>query len=158
MNNSIHCAQPFDKTIPLENEAREKFCQEYLRLDLDGEIKQAKARRIEAFRVAYPEYRDKIPSDANMKAVRLLRDDNVAERLAYLYEQSGTGIENEIKWTKSKSEDMLLEIIYSTTTKDSDKLKAIQMINELREIGPADKEEEQSAIDSVKEFFSKLKV
>lgn len=152
---NIHQYKPFDREEPLQPKAWEDFCQEYLRLDIEREVPQMRERRICAYRHAYPNASNMYPSDVNVKATALLRKKEVAERLAYLYEQECSGIESEVKWNKNRAEDELLNIIFSPDTKDGDKLKAIGMLNELREIGIV-KDDKDKIIDTVQVFFNKI--
>lgn len=157
MRTTLIEKMPIDWEQPLPNEAHERFCQEYVRLDLDGEVKQAKARKVEAYKFAFPDSKDEVFHKLSSRATNLLRNENVIERLRYLYEQMGTGIENEVKWTRSKAEDALLEIILGQE-KTENKMKAIDMLNKLRGIGaPVVEEDEEKNIDSVQIFFNKLK-
>lgn len=156
MKKSLYNYEPFDYTQPLKTEAYETFCQEYFELDISGEIRQTKARRIEAYKRAYPNAVNYKPSEVNSKAMGLLRDERIAKRLEYLYEENCSGVENAVKWTKTRSEDALLDIITSPETKNADKLKAIDMLNTLRDIKPVEKPKED-IIDSVTAFFNKLK-
>lgn len=153
---SIMTAKPIDFEKPLLNENREKFCQEYVRLDVEDGVRQAKARRIQAYRFAFPDGADVADSIIASRAGKLLNDEFVSARLAYLYEQLGTGIENEVKWNKIKAEDVLLDIIFGEE-KTENKLKALDMLNKLREIGVKKEEEEEKQISSIETFFNKLK-
>ena len=154
---NLHNYKPFDREQPLSVEAWEQFCQEYLRLDLSREVPQMRERTICAYRKAYPSARDMYPADVNVKAIALLRKEEVAQRLAYLYEQECSGVEEEVKWTKNKAEDALLNIIFSPDVKDGDKLKAISMMNELRSIGEV-KDDSEKTLDTVQIFFNKIGV
>lgn len=153
----LHNYQPFDREQPLNVEAWEQFCQEYVRLDIEKEVPQLRERRICAYRKAYPSASDMYPADVNVKAIALLRKEEVADRLAYLYEQECSGVEAEFKWTKNKAEDELMNMIFSPDIKDGDKLKAISMLNELRNIGEV-KEDKEKALDTVAIFFDKIGV
>ncbi len=152
---NLHNYKPFDREQPLTNENWEKFCQEYLRLDIEREVPQMRERRICAYRHAYPNAGEMYPSDVNVKAIALLRKNEVAERLAYLYEQECSGVESEVKWTKNRAEDELLNMIFSPDIKDGDKLKAIGMLNELRSIG-AIQDKKEEVLDTVQIFFNKI--
>lgn len=154
---NLHNYKPFDREEPLSTESWEIFCQEYLRLDLNREIPQMRARRIAAYRKAYPSAKDMYPADVNVKAIALLRKEEVAERLAFLYEQEGSGVENEFKWTKAKAEDELLNMVLSPDTKDGDRLKAISMLNEIRGVTKPE-EKKETIIDTVQSFFEKIGV
>lgn len=154
---NLHNYKPFDREEPLDVDAWEKFCQEYLRLDIEREIPQMRERRICAYRYAYPVSRDWYPSDVNVKAMALLRKEEVSQRLAYLYEQESSGVESEIKWTKSKAEDELINMIVSPDVKNADKLKAISMLNELRNFNKEEKSTDE-IMDTVAVFFNKIGV
>lgn len=154
---TIMTSQPIDHEQPLPNKSQEMFCQEYLKMDLDGEVRQAKARRIEAYKRAYPGSIDETNSVLNTRAVALLRLEHVSARLKYLYEQNGAGIEAEVKWTKDKAEDVLIDIIFGNE-KTENKLKALTELNKLRGIEAPKKEvEEEKQISTVESFFNKLK-
>lgn len=154
---SVVFREPFDREVPLKDEKMEAFCQEYIRLDLEEGIKQAMARRIMAVKFSFPEYIDRTDEASNKRGHQLLSREDVSERLEFLYEQMGSGVENKVKWTKMKAEDTLLELIFAPDTKNPDKLKAIAMLNEIRSIGAEDKKDKDSLVDSVAEFFNKLK-
>lgn len=157
MGNRLIDRMPIDYAEPLPNEKHELFCQEYLRLDVEGIVKQAKARRIEAYKVAYPEAKDELYNKINSRASNLLRNENVVARLEYLYEENGSGIENKIRWTRGKAEDELLDIVLGDD-KTEIKLKAIDMLNKMRGISaPEEKKEEIVEESSVEKFFSKLR-
>lgn len=153
---NLHNYEPFDREQPLVNENWEKFCQEYIRLDLEDGIHQDRARRIQAYRNVYDSARDMRQSDVNVKAVALLRKNEVSERLAFLYEQECSGVESEVKWSKNKAEECLLNILYSPDTKPSDALKAISMMNELRQLGQFAEKKDNSIVDTVQEFFNRI--
>lgn len=148
--------QPIDWEKPLPNEKQENFCQEYVRLDMEDGIKQARARRIMAYKFAFPDARDDVEGKLNSRASKLLKDDNIVSRLTFLYEELGAGIENEVKWNKTKAEDVLLDIIYGEE-KTENKLKALDMLNKLREVGVKKEEDEEKQLSTVEAFFNKLK-
>lgn len=148
--------QPIDWEEPLPNKKQENFCQEYIRLDVEEGIKQLKARRVMAYKFAFPDARDDSEGKLNSRASKLLRDENVVARLTFLYEELGSGIENDVKWNKTKAEDVLLDIIYGEE-KTENKLKALDMLNKLREVGVKKEEEEEKQLSSIETFFNKLK-
>ena len=146
-----------DPTLPLSNEAHENFVQAYISFDLDGIIKNKRARKMEAYRVAYPETRATKDSIVNSRATDLLLKESIAERLEYLYEKFGTSVENKYSWTPNKAEEALLDIIYGEEEKSADKIKAISELNRMRGIDKPQVEEnvvkEESKIGS---FFDKI--
>lgn len=148
--------QPIDWEKPLPNENHEKFVQEYLRLDIEDGIRQAKTRRILAYKFAFPDSRDDSEGKINSRASKLIKNEDISSRLSFLYEENGTGVENQYKWTQNKAEEVLLEIIYGEE-KTENKLKALDMINKLREIGVKKEEEPEKKVNTVEAFFNKLK-
>lgn len=148
--------QQIDWEEPLPNEKHEVFCQEYIRLDMEDGIKQAKARRIMAYRFAFPDSRDDADGKINSRASKLLKNDDIVSRLNFLYEDLGAGIEDKVKWNKVKAENVLIDIIFGEE-KTENKLKALDMLNKLREIGVKKEEEEEEQISTVEAFFNKLK-
>lgn len=151
---NLHNYKPYDPEQPLNSEHQELFCQEYFRLDVEREILQRRARRIAAYKFAYKDGCNGISdADINMRAIGLLREINVAKRLEHLYDKDGSGVEHKVKWSKVKAEDELLSMIISPETKDADKLKAINMLNE---INLDDGSKKEGLRDTVQEFFKRI--
>lgn len=146
--------QQIDWEKPLPNEKQEAFCQEYVRLDMEEGVKQDRARRIEAYRFAFPDSNMTPDGQINSRAQNLLRKDIISSRLNYLYEELGAGIENKVKWTQAKAEDALLEIVYGEE-KTENKLRAIDMINKIREIGV--KKEVEDKTGTIEAFLNKFR-
>lgn len=142
-----------DFAIDLENKLHETYCREYVRLDLEDHVVNKKARRVKAYRFSFPETYDAGDGVINSRACTLLRGKSVSSRIKYLYEQDGSSIENEFNWTRSKSEDVLLSIIYNDESKQADKLKAIQQLNAMRGIDAPVVKKEEGEQDTVAQFF-----
>jgi len=94
----------------------------------------------------------------NSRATTLLKNRNVSERIKFLYEEEGTSVENEYTWTRSKSEDVLVSIVYNEESKDGDRIKAVNQLNVMRGIdSPVEKDKEKEE-DSVSTFFNNIAI
>lgn len=153
----IHKKKIIDSEIPLTNETHETFCIEYVRLDIEEHVVNKRARRIRAYRLAFPETKKDADSVISSRATTLLARKTVKDRIKALYEEEGTSVENEFNWTRSKSESLLVEIAYDDELKTADRLKAISELNKMRGIDVPfvedDGKEEEDTVDS---FFSKI--
>lgn len=153
----IHKKKIVDSEIPLTNDTHETFCIEYVRLDIEEQIFNKRARRIRAYRLAFPETKKDSDSTINSRATSLLARKTIKDRIKNLYEKEGTSVENEFNWTRSKSEGLLLGIAYDEKLKTADRLKAISELNKMRGIDvPFIKEENKEEEDTVDSFFSKI--
>jgi len=128
----IHNKDVVDYGEKLHNKAHEKFCQEYFRLDVEEKIVNRKTRRVMAYRVSYPENSNVPDGTINSRASTLLRNENVAGRLQYLYESYGGSVEQQYNWTRGKSEDMLISLAFDEDVKYSDRINAIKELNKMR--------------------------
>ncbi len=155
----LHKRKTIDYEVPLENEAHESFCQEYVRLDIEDRVISKKYRRILAYKFSFPE--DDVNDEAiNQRAFNLIRKKEIEKRIEYIYNLEGTSIENSFAWTRSKSEEALLELAYGSGIKPGDRLRAIAELNKMRGIDtPAVviEEEEKKETDSVTDFFSRIR-
>lgn len=149
---SLHNMKVFDEAEPLQNENHEKFCQEYVRLDLNNIIRNKYARKIEAYRIVFPETVTTTDGIIASRATQLLLREDVSERLRYLYELHGSSIENDVEWTKSKAEEALTAIIYDENSKDADRLKAIAELNRMRGIDKPE-EKDNNETSKISDFF-----
>ncbi|MGL6099157.1 MAG: hypothetical protein ACRC0G_06005, partial [Fusobacteriaceae bacterium] len=105
----IHKKVIVDHERELPIEAQERFCQEYIRLDIEDFIGNKTVRRISAYRFSYPESTiSETDSVCNARAVSLMKKAVIKNRIAFLYEQEGSSVESEYAWTKSKSENILV--------------------------------------------------
>jgi len=145
-----------DFAIDLDNKLHETYCREYVRLDLEDHVVNKKARRVKAYRFSFPETYNDPDGTINSRACTLLRGKNVSSRIKYLYEQDGSSVENEFNWTRSKSEDVLLSMIYNEESKDADRLKAVNQLNTMRGIDSVIVKKEDGEIDTVSKFFRNL--
>lgn len=152
----IHRKKPIDPEAPLSSDAQEKFCNEYVRLDIEEGIVNKRARRIRAYRLSFPETNKDNDGVINSKATALLNRSTVRDRIRKLYEEEGTSVENEFNWTKSKSENVLLEIVYNEDLKTADRLKAISELNKMRGIDAPTVEEDKSDDDEIDSYFNSL--
>ena len=146
-----------DHEMPLTNEQQEGFCLEYVRLDIEEQITNKRARRIKAYRFIYPETLKDSDHVCNTRATRLLAKKPVAERIRALYEEEGSSVENEFSWTRSKSEGLLVDIAYDEEQKTADRIKAIGELNKMKGIEVPKVEVEETAGDSIDKFFGKFK-
>lgn len=140
---------------PLPNKEWENFCQQYIELGYEG-VTQRRARRILAYRTAYEVSQDVPDAFVNQRAQKLLDNDDVESRLFHLIDSENTGVESKALWSKLDSEEALVSIINSETSKKADVIKAIQALSELRGYAP-DEEEEEEVEDTLTRFIkSKL--
>lgn len=153
----IHKKKIFDHEQPLTNDNQERFCQEYVRLDIEERIVNKRARRIKAYRLIFPETIKETDAVCNGRAVTLLSRKPIRDRIAALYEEEGASVESEFIWTKSKSETLLVGIAYDDDNKTGDRIKAISELNKMRGIDVPVVDEEENKGDSVDQFFGKFK-
>ncbi|MGL5717156.1 MAG: hypothetical protein ACRCX7_11570 [Cetobacterium sp.] len=147
-----------DPEVPLTNEKHEKFCSEYVRLDIEERIANKKMRRIEAYRLTFPETTLGMnDSVCNSRASVILAKDSVKERIGAIYDEVGNSVETAYGWTTAKSEDLLVSIAYDDSQKAGDRIKAIGELNKMRGIDVPKVEDEEVKGDSVDGFFEKLK-
>lgn len=146
-----------DHEEPLNRDAHEAFCQEYVRLDLEDRIVNKRARRIKAYRFAYPETIGSTDAAMNTRASALLNKESVSSRISAIYETNGACVENTYIWTKEKSEELLAEMAYDEMMKPADRLKAISELNKMRGVDTPKVEDEENKGDSVDSFFDKFK-
>lgn len=152
----IHKKKPIDPEAPLSSDAQEVFCREYVRLDIEEGIVNKRARRIRAYRFSFPETIKDTDGTINSRATALLGKAPVRNRIKKLYEDEGTSVENEFNWTRSKSENVLLEIVYNEDLKTADRLKAISELNKMRGIDTPTVEEDKSDADEIDSYFNSL--
>lgn len=155
---NLHTKKTIDYEIPLENEAHEAFCQEYVRLDIEDRVISKRYRRVLAYKFAFPE--DNVNDEAiNQRAFNLIRRKECEKRIEYIYNLEGTSIENLFTWTRSKSEEALLELAFGEGVKPGDKLRAIAELNKMRGLDApvVAVEEEKKETDSVADFFSRIR-
>lgn len=138
-------------------DAQEAFCNEYIRLDIEELIANKRARRIKAYRFAYPETIGDADHIVASRATAMLAKKVIKDRIKHLYEAEGTSVETEFAWTKSKSESLLVDIAYSDEQKTADRLKAISELNKMRGIDAPKVIEEDNKGDTVDSFFDKFK-
>lgn len=153
----LHKKKIVDTEQPLLNEARESFCNHYVRLDLEDKIVNKTARRVMAYRLSFPETIKDSDSIVNSRATSLLSKNDIIDRISFIYEQEGTSVEAKFAWTKNKSEEALMEIVFCEDTKDGDKIKAIQELNKMRGIEKPLELIEENNNDEVDSFFDKIK-
>lgn len=155
----LHKKKIIDVEEALPNEQHEAFVQEYFRLDVDGEIVNDKARRIKAYKVSFPEAKSDDDGQVNGRASTLMKRADVKGRLEHLYEEHGSGVENKYRWTKAKSENALVELVFGDGVKIGDRLKAMDMLNKMNGLDvPKLKEEDSSkGKDTVESFFDKFR-
>jgi len=153
---SVIARKIVDFAEPLSNELHEAFCLEYLRLDIEQKVANKKARRIKAYRASFPEAYGVNDSLINSRATTLLKNRNVSERIKFLYEEEGTSVENEYTWTRSKSEDVLVSIVYNEESKDGDRIKAVNQLNVMRGIDSPVEKDKGKEEDSVSTFFNNI--
>lgn len=153
----IHRKKIIDSEIPLTNEIHETFCMEYVRLDIEEHVVNKRARRIKAYRTAFPDTIKDSDSVISSRATTLLSRKTIKDRIKSLYEEEGTSVENEFNWTRSKSESLLVEIAYDDELKTGDRLKAISELNKMRGIDvPFVEEGNNEEEDTVDSFFTKI--
>ncbi|MGL5712948.1 MAG: hypothetical protein ACRCX2_08010 [Paraclostridium sp.] len=146
-----------DPEQPLDSEKQEAFCMEYVRLDIEDHIANKRARKVMAYRNVFEGTIGDSDSVCATRATSLLSRESIKERIKAIYEEEGTSVENQFTWTKSKSEEMLVDIVYNHELKTADRLKAISELNKMRGIDVPKVEDEETAGDAVDGFFSKLK-
>lgn len=143
-----------DYDLPLTNVRQEEFCQEYLRLTLDG-IETTKYKKISAYKTAY-QPSELAPSIIEQRANAILHSYDVQRRLEALLTTHESSVESKYKWIKSNSEDKLVRMINDSETKDADRLKAIQLLNDLKGIkGPVELVEHKEN-DALTRFLNKV--
>lgn len=147
--------KPFDMEQPLANAKHELFCIELVRLTVDNEIRNKKARRISAYRSSFPENDNTSDSILDGRAKTILKRPDVSERIEYLFSLEDTGVENHMNWTRSKAEDYLLEIINDEDAKAGDRIKAITTLNVMRGVSEPSKDEGVKG-DPISEFLKKF--
>lgn len=155
----LHKKKIIDVEEALPNEQHEAFVQEYFRLDVDGEIVNDKARRISAYKFSFPEAKTDGDGQINGRAVTLMKRTDVKGRLEYLYEEHGSGVEHKYRWTKAKSENALVELVFSDGVKIGDRLKAMDMLNKMNglDIPKVKENEDGKGKDTVNAFFDKFR-
>lgn len=153
----LHLRTINDPAEEISNETHELFAQKFIELDLDEGINNKRRRRIEAYRICYPDSYNETDGVLNGRATTLLRNERVSERIAFLYEERGTSLEAKVSWSRMKAEDSLLDIIGNEDSKDSDRIKAIECLNKMRGIDAAVIEEQTQEKDSVDDYFARLK-
>jgi len=153
----IHKKKIVDYAKPLPNEQHESFCQSYIELDLEHHIVNKRARRIRAYKNAFPDSTSYTESVINSRASVLLRNENVSGRIGHLYEENGASVDNLYSWTLSKSTDVLLNIVYDEDTADKDKLVAIKELNKMTGIDVPKAEEEEDKTDRISDFLQKFR-
>ena len=157
---NIHNKKVIDHLSPLEIGSQEEFCKEYVRLDIEERIINKRARRIKAYRNTYKDSIMEQDGVINSRAVTLLKKDYIMERIATLYDEEGTSIEQQFNWTTSKAEELLVAIAHDDELKTADRLKAISELNKMRGIDAPviiPEEKEVDSTDSVEMFFSMIK-
>lgn len=149
----LHKRKIIDYEVSLPNTFHEKFCQEYVRLDIEDRVVNKKARRVKAYRFSFPETIGDNKTDVDRRALNLLRRKEIVERIRYIYEQEGTSIEAEYYWTKSKAEGVLVEIAYDDESKDADRINAVKQLNQMRGIDIPKVEDRGDSESSIDKFF-----
>lgn len=124
---------PIDGEEALKNERQEKFCQKYLELTLDKIVNKS-YKKLEAYKYGYEPDLNLPESTLQHRANVTFDKHSIQLRLTHLLEEYDSLIESKYKWIKENSENELISIIVNRDTKDADRLKAIQMLNELRGI------------------------
>lgn len=157
---NIHLKKPIDYLEGLDNENHNAFCENYVMLDLEEGISNDKQRRIRAYRLTYPETTSGILDHVvNTRATALMRRNDIKERIAFLYEEEGTSVENQFRWTRGKAEKVLVDIATSENEKTSDIIKAVDALNKMRGIDvPVIIDEDDSGDeDTIDTFFNKFR-
>ncbi|MEG0151567.1 MAG: hypothetical protein RR744_00110 [Cellulosilyticaceae bacterium] len=156
----IHKKRMIDHVLSLDNESHNTFCDKIVELDLEGEIVNDKQRRIQAYRLAYPETTVGVADHViNTRATTLMRRRDIRDRIAFLYEEEGTSVENQYRWTRGKAEKVLVSIATSDNEKTSDIIKAVDTLNKMRGIDAPEvlEEEEEDDGDTIDAFFNKFR-
>lgn len=154
----LHKKKMYDCESELRNENYEKFCQIYVSLDIDEGLNNKRLRRIKAYKLTFPETEYDDNSAINKKAMALLRNREVANRLKFLYEEIGSSIENQFVWTKAKAEDVLTGIAFDDELKTADRLNAVKQLNQMRGFDIYKEiEEDKGDSDSISKFFDGIK-
>lgn len=147
-----------DHSSPLPNTKQEKFCQEYLRLTLEG-INTTKYKKTKAYIHSYePDVDNLSPSILEQRANAILHNYDVQRRLDALLEINESSLEHKYRWVKANAEDRLIDIILSDGTKDADKIKAIQVINEIKGIKAPKEQLAEKENDALTSFLNRIGV
>lgn len=146
----IDATSEFDK--PLPNEKHEIFVREFIRLELEENHIAIKVRRIKAYVKAYPECLGHSTTLVEICAKTLVESDRVRFRIEHLLNEVDSSLEEKLVWTKRRSIKSLVSIV-NNSEKDSDKIKAIVLLNEMKEV--KEEEAKDSDVDTVKDFFTK---
>lgn len=153
----IHLKKMIDPAEPLKNESQEKFCQEYVRLDIEDGVVNKKARRVKAYIFSYPETVKESEGVVSSRATYLLSRPHIKARIGHLYEEEGSSVENQYNWTRSKSEAILIGIAYNDELKTGDRLKAISELNKMRGIDVPKIDDTSTKENTVDSFFDSLR-
>lgn len=137
-----------DWSEPLKNKKREKFCQEYVRLEMVQKLPYEKRKRMEAYNVGFNYH----GNNAEFLSRKLMRMDEIKLRIDYLLNTGEDPFENKNKWNENKSINFLLEIASDEDLRASDRLSAIKMLNEIKGIG-----EEEDKSDKLSEFLKRVR-
>lgn len=82
----------------------------------------------DAYRAAYKVAPGTKPESVNQNASRIMADVNVASRVKALQ----ADLANKLLWTRERSVDVLVGVIYESDSRAGDKISAVKVLNDMQ--------------------------